>query len=385
MNAPPRTHSLIALDILRGLAAIEVMLVHTRAASFVEYGLLPADQQTAFTAAFYALTRLGMESVLIFFVLSGFLVGGQIVSRLRSGTFVLRTYAIDRLTRIFLPLVPACLFTAAIDAFILDRPDHIGVLLGNMAGLNGILVPLLLTDSPLWTLPFEIWFYITGGALGYIIASANAGDSTGRKAGSRLVAFIVVVACICVFSVLPARYVLYWGMGALATFLLASRFKACLAICGAVILAAGIVLFQLALASRAFASIVFPKDMAETIVCVGVFCLLPLFCSASLNQRLGSVRRIAGAVSGFSYSLYLFHYPTNVALNAVLPQAARITPHAIFDFGLRAGACVLVAGVAYMVFERNTPTLRRYLTSFDRTRAIAAGELQPVVSKPLSK
>ena len=340
MNATPRTHSLIALDILRGLAAIEVMLVHTRAASFVEYGLLPADQQTAFTAAFYALTRLGMKSVLIFFVLSGFLVGGQIVSRLRTGTFVLRTYAIDRLTRILLPLVPACLFTAAIDAFILDRPDHIGVLLGNMAGLNGILVPLLLTDSPLWTLPFEIWFYITGGALGYIIASANAGDNTGGRLvrASSLSSSSWRASASLAFCPHATSFIGAWGRSRRFFSPHASRQASRSAVPKSSRQESFCFnsLWRPARSPASFSPRTWLKRSSVSACFVSSAVLL-----ASLNQRLGSVRRIAGAVSGFSYSLYLFHYPTNVALNAVLPQAARITPHAIFDFGLRAGACVL--------------------------------------------
>ena len=78
---------LIALDLARGLAAVMVMLVHVRPHSFVELGALPPSQQSWPVAIFFAATRLGVEAVLVFFVLSGFLVGGRIIRRAKRGTF----------------------------------------------------------------------------------------------------------------------------------------------------------------------------------------------------------------------------------------------------------------------------------------------------------
>ena len=70
-----REHAIL-LDLLRALAAIGVLLVHTRGLSFVEFGALPPSQQTFFVKIAVGLTRSGQEAVMAFFVLSGFLVGG---------------------------------------------------------------------------------------------------------------------------------------------------------------------------------------------------------------------------------------------------------------------------------------------------------------------
>ena len=75
------------LDLIRFLAAFEVVLCHYRGFFFVEYGLLPAEQQNIFSQIFYFATRLGHEAVLIFFVLSGLLVGGKALDKARLGTF----------------------------------------------------------------------------------------------------------------------------------------------------------------------------------------------------------------------------------------------------------------------------------------------------------
>ena len=57
------------LDLLRFVAAAAVALGHIRAATFGAYGALSVDDKSPAAAAFYALTRLGGEAVIVFFVL----------------------------------------------------------------------------------------------------------------------------------------------------------------------------------------------------------------------------------------------------------------------------------------------------------------------------
>ena len=65
------------LDATRFIAAFMVLFSHSRNDFFLPYGELPTDDKGIFTAIFYALGRLGHEAVIVFFVLSGFLVGGE--------------------------------------------------------------------------------------------------------------------------------------------------------------------------------------------------------------------------------------------------------------------------------------------------------------------
>lgn len=53
---------------------------------------------------------------MIFVVQSGFLVGGQVLARLREARFRIDNYAVERATRIFIPLISACFFIAAVGA-----------------------------------------------------------------------------------------------------------------------------------------------------------------------------------------------------------------------------------------------------------------------------
>ncbi|MBG0792068.1 acyltransferase [Methylocystis sp. H62] len=200
-----KSQQVIALDILRGLAGIEVFLAHVRIGSFVEYGALPSSQHSLFVAALFGITRLGRQAVLIFFVLSGYLVFGQVIRQLSQHRFHIRSYAIDRITRIFIPLVPACVFTVILSWAVFGTPINMAQLFLNIAGLNGVLTDTLNINAPLWTLAYEIWFYIISGAFGYLILSQFKSK----------VAFGILACGVAVFSVLTARYLLYWRRGLL--------------------------------------------------------------------------------------------------------------------------------------------------------------------------
>ena len=109
------------LDLARGLAALAVLAGHLR--SFVFVDLPDVQNHNTVTSAFYALTGLGHQAVMVFFVLSGFLIGNSVRQAAMRGDWSWRRYAIQRLTRLWVVLLPALLITAAL--------DHLGVLLGH--------------------------------------------------------------------------------------------------------------------------------------------------------------------------------------------------------------------------------------------------------------
>ena len=146
------------------------------------------------------------------------------ISRTLTGNFVLSEYAIDRCCRILLPLVPAVLFTGLLNIFSFGEPVAPTVLLGNTTGLNGLLVPTLNHNAPLWSLTYEIWFYLLGGVVGYIISRADRRVSVG--------AVMALLACAAVFSILSARLLLYWVIAAIMCRCLDSKHKGWLGILG---------------------------------------------------------------------------------------------------------------------------------------------------------
>ena len=345
--------SLIALDLARGLAAVTVMLVHVRLRSFVELGALPPSQQSWPVAIFFAATRLGQEAVLLFFVLSGVLVGGQIIRRARSGTFSLRDYGIDRCSRILLPLIPACLLTALIGRFVLGHGIDLPVLAANMVGLNGVLAPTLDANLPLWSLSYEIWFYIAGGACAVL---------TRRPLG----AIVALAACCVVFSILTASLLLCWAFGAVMVLALEASRKGLLFMVGMAVVAAGVVFLQLSAGSKflAIASVSYVSpDVARTLLCIGVSLQLPYLCSAGVDHALRWFAAPARALAAVSYTLYLIHYPVNLALDHVFTKAPEITAQSLAMFLARITICVAASLLFYFCFERHTLTIRRWLKS----------------------
>src|SRR5262245_15690785 len=211
----------VALDLLRGIAAVAVLLFHVRAASFA----VPPDEYGFSIKILLLLTRFGLEGVIVFFVLSGFLVCGQIIRKTKEQRFNIDDYVVDRTTRIFLPLVPACIFTAVINRILFGEPVPLGQLGLNIVGLNGVLSETLRSNDPLWSLAYEIWFYILGGAVAALLSSRRPS----------VLAFAATACAVAVFCVLSARYLLFWLIGGLVVTQLHSPYRGAMALLGVVV------------------------------------------------------------------------------------------------------------------------------------------------------
>lgn len=114
------------LDALRGIAALVVVLGHTRSLYFTSAsghltGKGPSGQTAVPTLppsllpASDARITIGNEAVMIFFVLSGFLVGGSVLKAHRKGSWSWKSYLTKRLTRLWVVLIPALLVGCALD------------------------------------------------------------------------------------------------------------------------------------------------------------------------------------------------------------------------------------------------------------------------------
>lgn len=328
------------------------MIGHVRGATWVEFARLPVEQHTPATAAFFAVTRIGLEAVLIFFVLSGALVGGQLLARTKAGEFSIVDYAIDRATRILIPLIPACLLTYALN-WMLGTPNSFGELLSNMTGFGGITAPVLKANAPLWSLTFEIWFYIFGGALAYMAATRRS-----------LAAILVAIVSIEVFTIIGANFLLFWALGAATTLVIDISYRKAAFVAGLTLALAGMAASQLATASKSIDAVGYiSQASAETVICSGICLMLPLMYAASTNSALHLLKGPAGFVGGMSYTLYLVHYPVLNALNVALPRANEITGLSVLYFLVRIAVCSAVALTFYAVFERQTPAVRRWLRS----------------------
>ena len=171
----------LAFDAVRALAALTVMIGHVRALFFVPFGQV--SHPTIIARAFYFITGFGHQAVMVFFVLSGLLVGRSCVAAVKDNRWTWGHYLLRRLTRLYVVLLPALLLTVAwdewgirlfratgvysalpSDSFIL--PQSIihnlswSIFAGNIAFLMTVVVPPLGSNGPLWSLSNEFWYYI---------------------------------------------------------------------------------------------------------------------------------------------------------------------------------------------------------------------------------
>ena len=101
---------LYILNWIRGACAILVVLGHARVFGWGQG--LPSDMwSNGISRIILSPSSLGMESVSVFFVISGYLVGGQTYNQITDGSFLWRRFLVDRMTRLYIVLIPGMLFT----------------------------------------------------------------------------------------------------------------------------------------------------------------------------------------------------------------------------------------------------------------------------------
>jgi peptidoglycan/LPS O-acetylase OafA/YrhL len=312
----------------------------------VLYGELPQAEKTVPVAVLYAVMRAGHEAVLVFFALSGFLVAGRAMENALSGKFSLASYTIDRATRILIPLAAACIFTAAVCAAKGGEWPRLTQVTANVFGLNGVLDGTLAYNDALWSLAYEIWFYILLGSLLQLMR------------GSVLSAAVLVVA-IFVFTKLDIFYVILWLAGGCAY--LARRKLDGLphALLGSLLAGTGILLFQLQSDSHAFKfGTQFTARQAEAAIALGTALLLPALTTHASGMLLRPLDRISTFLSDISYSMYLTHLPVIALMAILIPVHESVQFSSLALLVLRIAVITAVAWGFYWLFERNSYKLR---------------------------
>ena len=345
-----------ALDLLRFGAAALVVLNHLRVNQFESFSNVACDSGI-FKMVFFCATRIGIEAVVVFFVLSGFLVGGVSLARAREGKLDIGRYALDRFTRIYVPFVPALVATILI--YIWFRlPFGWGEALVNLFSLQGVLAPPFSANTALWSLSYEVWFYIAAGAF---LCLAFA-----RRGTQRLAAILPAVASVYVFATLDAAYLLVWSLGALAYFAKdAGKLLLCLA--GVPIAVAGLVLMQLTGESGEVDLAAFRWiGRSASIVLFGFGLALLVAAASQIRAHSVAARkffRLGTWLAAFSYTLYLMHIPFIVVMEQIgwLHRLTVLDAGTMGVFLLNTLLLLVLSWVFYLPFERNTQSIRQRL------------------------
>lgn len=141
----------------------------------------------------------------MFLVLSRFLVGAKLIKRLADGNFLMCDYAIDRISRLWVPLVPAKVWSSIVTYWVGNPVSWVGFG-GNLLVLAGSLCGYFAKNIPLWSLAYEIWYYILAGCAAAIVVSGTRG---------RIISGFVITLAFAVFTRLGAEFLFAWLLVAL--------------------------------------------------------------------------------------------------------------------------------------------------------------------------
>jgi peptidoglycan/LPS O-acetylase OafA/YrhL len=157
----------------RWVAAFAVLIAHAGSLFISQPDIMSAPHWPG-AYVWWFLTGFPHQAVIVFFVISGFLVGGNAIEKSRRPEPFLAKYFADRVVRIYLVLIPVILIGWCLDSAgrhfladngLYDTPMFAGsfdlnLLWPNLLNLQGIFVPAFGTNGPLWSLGCEFWYYI---------------------------------------------------------------------------------------------------------------------------------------------------------------------------------------------------------------------------------
>jgi peptidoglycan/LPS O-acetylase OafA/YrhL len=383
-----------AIDLARWLAASIVAIGHARFALLKGYGFLDAADRPLWVQGWYFVTGYFVEAVLVFFVLSGFLVGGMGLARMQQRSFGAAGYAVDRFSRLYTAFLPALVLTAVLTAIGIHWFGATGLFdgtnptfaekgnmmnfaantswqtfVGNMVMVQGFAVPEYGANPPLWTLSLEFWFYVVFGL---------AGAAAMRQGAARLCFAILAVTALVVLGPMFWVYLGMWLLGVVAAVVRPPRWplRAPSLTVTALALLAGLLLLR-----RYADAALDPSDILrfgiQYGICAAMALLLLGLRSCPLKGPL-PMAKFHKFMADFSYSLYLIHFPVLMLAAAVLGTLtgnpgyrtgfAPTEPLALASY---AGSLAIAYGFAWIfaaATERQTGRVRRWVKARINTK-----------------
>jgi peptidoglycan/LPS O-acetylase OafA/YrhL len=345
------------LDLLRFSAALTVLFGHLG--------------QDGFDMRWMPLAVMSHEAVIVFFVMSGFIIYSSTVDRVAS----LRDYAVARSSRVYSVALPAVVFsvvlTLLVGALFSDaetlvkdyRPVRVADIVGSLlftheswsAFRDGTGLPL---NGPYWSLCYEVWYYVIFGLYFFVRSSWRLP--------------LVLGACVLAGPQVLALFPI-WIAGA---WLAARRGEwprlkpgvAWLVFIVTPLIAVGVKVGGIDLGLKTYLHNLIPgfwrleaSQRLFTDYLLGAAVLAHLVAFVSLGQavqdRFVAWRGKLAALAGFSFTMYLFHRPMTILAGALLPASWKEMPASI----MVAASLVLACWLISFVTERQLPAWRRLI------------------------
>jgi peptidoglycan/LPS O-acetylase OafA/YrhL len=384
------------LSHLRWIAAFVVVISHIQQVLLSKTGYVvntALPELGLVTKPIFRPEGYGHAAVVIFFVLSGFLVGGKLIDLAVSSTIHQEWshFLLDRFTRIFTVAWPALLLTLIVllglawllpgaafvhDSnwtFVLPAPLIADFAASRWAAaitmLNELVAPTLETNGPLWSLAYEWSYYVVG------LAAVLACRRILSPAALLVIAYGAFLLLLCLVNQPDIIFSgLCWSAGAVSRVIFNRRWLR-----GALTQATGIALVGAVLALQ--------RKYPTPDPVLGVALALMIAHCGWASWKLGT--SLGERLAGFSYSLYAMHFPILLAVTGVMLAAGWLPqqrlPFNIFGFAAATAVLLLIVAAARLFAyftEDHTGLVRRTMMRWLRAcsavgpSAIAQTDLQ---------
>jgi peptidoglycan/LPS O-acetylase OafA/YrhL len=324
------TERSLYIHFVRAISALLVCTGHAK--EFILMDRQPSDG--TLSLMFRGLLSLGGPAVMVFFFISGFLVGGREIINFRHGNLNPRKYLLDRLSRLWLVIIPALILTYFLNSitctayrydsfcqlngdlnfYIIppDRSEGIFDFLRNLLFLQSFLGPVWGSNGPLWSLSYEFWYYIIFYSILILLFAYKT-----RAYLSKRIAF-AILSLVVGFFVLNTDWLklgIVWLFGALA-----SGFPPKWTLLR--FLDAGGVFTKIVLI---FSGLVLPAMLISkihsnflTLLLISGVLYFSIFCMKSDNLVSSHKFKKTVLFSSISFTLYALHFPLIALISAAI-------------------------------------------------------------------
>lgn len=355
------------LDLIRGVSALAVFLGHLRIICFRDY--TSGELDIAGKATFF-LTGFGHIAVVIFFVLSGFLIIKSIHESVLKNRWDAIVYAQNRFFRLWVVLIPSLVLGLILDKigmlywgnslfysnqwkyFLnqdLESKLSAVIFIGNAFFVQKILVPTLGSNGALWSLANEFWYYIIFPFLYFAVANKF-----------RLVHRVLFLVCaIALMTFVGKKITLLfpiWLMGGLS-YILSKKVNVkylrredllCL-------------FTALFLISITLCRLKIREDIFNLYTISFIFCLaIPFLINTEMKSKI--VKYISSYFSEISYTLYLSHLPFIYLITSMLDfQSHEWNYKDLMIYIGIAVITILYSTLLWYLFENNTKQIKSWV------------------------
>ena len=355
------------LDLIRGLAALAVFIGHLRIICFKDTEISALNVLGKGT---FFLTGFGHISVILFFVLSGFLIIKSIHESVLVGKWNTWFYAENRLSRLWVVLIPCLILGLLFDKLGLKYfPDSLfysnewkyffhqdlesklslSIFLGNAFFVQKILVPTLGSNGALWSLANEFWYYIIFPLFYFAVVKLY-----GKVL--RVILLLIGIALLFFVGYQISINFPIWLMGGLAYLIIKHVNEAQLKKTYLFILFLALFLGTIVAIRFKIQPLFFNYYSAGFTFAL----VIPFFINIDMNNKI--LKAFSTFSSNISYTLYLAHLPFIYFITSWLNfQNMEWNNKNLLTYLFIMFLTLAYSTVLWYLFERNTKKIKSYL------------------------